>query len=389
MFLDFEKDRITITFGVDAKIKENEYSIKIYAKNISENLQKKLVAKTKTYPLKKGKENEHYLDIGYVFYIEVAKKIAGNSYLPNQIEFSFGILIGDKETKVNGEFKVHFVRYIPKIMDIKGWVNGAKLQRIWFTKGKNSDKKNVNPEIDVITWKWITEESTEVKEEYEEFLYDTKNSLGDSNVAWSNSVQKLLQSEIRKMIADGRVVLPTKGNPSTSFGVDSKQIIIGSKGEKMPLYEKYYFSSKSFSGVWDLGKHYLRDSIDDFVAAIGSFNYHVLAKGKLEFVDWGGKPKIGRDNSIRVNVEKLIFYVKDEFEFEDKSKTPENLGYWKITNGGKDIKVEVTEPSNTKEYFHLVNKDYRDYRNDVNMGYDFHLYSTLHEDNTSYLNFYL
>ena len=296
--------------------------------------------------------------------------------MPNVIVFSFSILIGRNENESQGECKVHFVRYIPKLLNIKGWTNAENLQKIWFTKGNNENKKNVNPELDAITWEWITSESSEVNEEYLEFLNDNKIQLDSIALIRNNNVQTALKNEINKMVTAGLAEIPTAVKPKIKFGTNSNQIV-NNNNEKMPLFEKYYYNSKSFSGIWDLGKHYLRDGIDDFIAAIANFNFHVFATGNLEFVEAG----YITSEHIKVNVTKLYFYVKDSFDFidDDPNASSQPLGYWKISEDGSTVEVEKDSPSNRNEYFEVTNKSYRDYRDDHSKGYDFYLYSTLHE----------
>jgi hypothetical protein len=383
--LAYGKETALITFQVTKTLKATKYAIKVYAKDHLTLQEKKLVHTTNQLPVNKDTENEKEIPIDYIFYNSAAKKIVQNGSLPNQIEFTFGVLFDDgKESIVSNSCLVHFVKFIPKLLGIKGWVNGESLQKIWFTKGLNSNKKLTDPELNAITWNWIVNESLEVKEEYEEFLNDTKNNLNTSNMLYSSNIQNSLVQEIRKMITDGYTSMPTESNPTVSFGTQSN-IIIYYKNEKIPTFEKYYFNSKSFSGAWDLGKHYIREGIDDFIAAIANFNYHVFAMGNLKF----HKGKILKD-SVEANVTKLVFYVKDAFDFvdDDASEPSQPLGYWKISETGTQVSVVKDKPSDIKNYFEVTNKSYRDYRDKHNMGYDFYLYSTLNEVSVN-LSFYL
>ncbi len=383
--LAYGKETAVVKFMVTKKMKVTKYAIKVYAKNHLTAQEKKYVYTTSQFAVDKDKENEKEIPIDYIFYNSSAKKIVQNGALPNQIEFTFGILFDNgTESPVSNTCLVHFVKFIPKLLNIKTWSNGEYLQKIWFTKGLNTDKKLRAPELDAITWDWIINESSEVNEEYIEFLNSTKASLNDSNLVYSNSVQNSLIQEIKKMATDGYAIIPTENNPITTFGTQSN-IVIDYKSEKMPIFEKYYFNSKSFSGIWDLGKHYIRDGIDDFIAAIANFNYHVFAIGNLKFI----KGKILKD-SIEVNVTKLVFYVKDAFDFVDDnaSEPSQPLGYWKISENGTDISVVKDKPSDIKSYFEVTNKSYRDYRDEHNKGYDFYLYSTLNEVSVN-LSFYL
>ncbi|MCX8533186.1 DUF6402 family protein [Chryseobacterium luquanense] len=381
LFLDFENDKINMTFHPVPKSKAKKYKVKIYAKNLSEKLEKVHVYTSKDWDLKKDVENSHDFTINYVFYNQVAKKIQKKQYLPNKIELFFSVVMNENELVANNSFIIHFVRYIPKLLNIKGFVNGEKLQKTWFKEGNNSNKKFVDPKLDAVTWEWITQESSEVNSEFGDFHSETTSKLRQPNSAWSNKIQESLQGEINKMINDGIVIKPTKGNKTTTFGVTDTNIL-DYNGEKVPKYEKYYFNSQPFNGNFDLGIHIIKEGIDDFIAAIANFNYHVFATGKLEYID-----RLLMDDYIRIKVEKLHYYVKDGFDFvDDNPKKPSQpLGFWKVCNDGKTVEIQREEPDSDlkKEYYVVTNKDYRNYRDDHKKGYDFYLYSTLHTENVN------
>lgn len=378
IFLEFENDNLTVTFHPIPDSKATKFKLKIYAKNVIENLEKKHVYTSNEWDLLQDKENSHNFSIDYKLYNLIAKKVVGSGFLPNQIELYFSIEVDGKEYEVQNTCKVHLVRYIPKLLNLKGWENGEKLQKIWFTKGNNSDKKKVNPELNAVTWDWIISESSEVNNEFNKLHNETRIALNQSNSLWSNNVQKALQNEIAKMFTEGFAIRPTKNNKTTTFGT-SLDNIVEYRGEKIPQFEKYYFNHKAFSGFWDLGWHYLVDGIDDFIAAIANFNFHVYATGELKYIE---RSFDFLDDYITVKVNKLHYYVKDAFDFVDDnpSEPSQPLGYWKVSEDGTTVEVERSAPSNKKEYFEVTNLDYRNYRDDHKMGYDFYLYSTIHEE---------
>ncbi|WP_298547670.1 DUF6402 family protein [uncultured Aquimarina sp.] len=373
MVLDFGNDKAYVKFTPEKDVKATSYTIKVFALNKTDGGTKKHVYTSKSYTLNKKGENRWYKVIDYSFYNAVAKKVASSGkVLPNIIEFSFKIVLDDEEEEVPDIYEVHFIRYIPALMSIKGWTNAVNLQKIWFTKGKNDDKKSVDPEIDAFTWSWVVAESSQVNGEYEEFFRDTKNEL---DAYFNNNVKKALKGEIRKMIPKGLATLPDASNKTTSFGTFDTAIETY-RSEKMPKFEVYYFNSKPFSGFWDLGLHYAFDGIDDFIATLANFNYHVAAKGQLEY-DAGG---MFSSPSTKIKVQELAFFIKDNFDFvdDDPNEPSQPLGYWKIKSK-TELEVERSEPSNVGDYYEVTNKSYRDYRDVHNMGYDFHVYSTLNK----------
>ncbi len=369
MKLEFEKDEVKITFTPEEGVKKKTYKVNVYAQNKTDGGGKKLVYTSKAFNLiKEG--NLYRIWIDYVLYNIAAKKIvkSGKS-LPNIIDFSFKILIGETESEIQNTVTVHFVRYIPKLLNILDFKNGEKLQRVWFTKGNNIDKKKVNPEVGIITWNWATAESAQVKGEATEFIADTYSSLSSY---FNNKVKSSLKGEINRMIAEGLTSLPTPNNPKTTFGITDASII-NYKGEKLPKYEKYYFNSKPFSGFWDIGLHYAFDGLDDFIASLANFNYHMFATGELVY-DQGNR---FFSPSIKIKIKQLGVYIKDSWDYIDKPNEPsQELGYWKIKDDNT-VEIKRSEEGDSS-YYHVTNKSYQDYRNDHGVGYNYYLYSTIH-----------
>ncbi len=386
MTLPFEQDQWVTLIKLSGE-GFTDYFINVYGKDKVNGGSKMLVHVSELYPLGNSDEFdiEYKLTVDYLFYNEVAKRIAKNRSLPTQIEFSLEIEVGieDEDGKTSTEkeqveetLTVHFVRYVPKILNILGWTNGEKFQRIWFTEGSLIQREKEAPKLNAINWSWIITNSDEAREEYIEFKDDTVNDL---MALFDNASKRSVRSEIQKMINEGLTQLPTKENPKTNFGVYDEEIITKKSkrfpdGEEMPKFEKYYFNSKAFGGAFDLGKHYIRQGrkMDDFIAALATFNYHVLASGYLSYKEGG----YFTSDYTEITITHLGFYVKDSFDFiDDDPNTSQPLGFWKIVD--KETIDVKKDPDNKAEYYEITNKTYRDYRDDHKMGYNFHLYSTI------------
>ncbi|GAA0872269.1 hypothetical protein GCM10009117_14160 [Gangjinia marincola] len=368
MVLEFEQDEARIEWEPDASVTADIYQVKVYAQP-KDGGSKSLVHTSQEFELGTGK-HLYRLTIDYMYYNRAAKATAtGSGPLPNILEFSFAILIEGEETEVADVVEVHFVRYVPQLMGIKGFSNAEGLQRIWFTRGSNINKDSVDPEIDAVTFSWATSESSQVRTEANQFIRATENALN----AWTNTAPKRsLKAEINRMVTDGKMSLPASQGSKTSFGVTSKAIITH-RGEKMPEYEKYYFNSKSFSGFFDMGVHFMTDGLDDFVASLANFNFHMYAKGELVY----NEPGLISNASVQVNVKQLGIYIKDSYDFidDDPSAASQELGFWRIDSRDA-ITIERTR-DNPSGFFEVTNKSYRDYRDAHQMGYNYHLYSTV------------
>lgn len=385
MTLEFEEDKVNLFFEIDTE-GAKAYHVNIYAKDKSNNGSKKKVHTSEKYLLA-GKDNHYWIVMDYIFYNKVAKIVATSGKpLPNKIEFIFELEVeiqsdnqcATEKEELSDTLTLHFVRYIPKLLNILGFSNGEYLQRLWFTLGKNIDKKAEGPQLEAVEWDWAVSESSQVKGEYNDFLTETGMELRKSTLIFNNNVQESLKSEVNKMIDEGLVSLPTKNEPDQPFGVIDPTVLTH-RGEKMPKFEKYYFNSKSFSGALDLGLHYTFDGLDDFIAALANFNYHMFAIGMLKYNTNGWLT-----DTIDINVQQLGVYIKDSFDFidDDPNADSQPLGYWKIIEQNK---VEIERKTSEKpKYFEVTNKSYRDYRDDHNMGYNYHLYSTIKLKNTNY-----
>ncbi|WP_271785206.1 DUF6402 family protein [Aquimarina algiphila] len=370
MVLDFEQDNVYVKFTPEEYVETKTYRVNVYAKNKSDGGNEKLVYTSPSYTFKSCEENSWHIVVDYMFYNAVAKKVATSGKpLPNIIDFSFKILIGEDEEEVPGMYSVHFVRYIPQILNILGWHKGENLQRIWFTKGSNTETNIVDPLLNEIKWDWAMSESSTAKADFKNFFVRTSSYLNDNYFLTKNKIRSSLKNEINKMIDQGLVTLPIKGGKNQPFGSSSSKIV-SHNNEQIPEFEKFYFNSTTFDAdptSFDLTKHFLIDGFDDFVAALGSMNFHVFAIGELEYKEGFFS------NSIKIKIKKIGFYIKDSFDFK---REKEALGYWKIIDQ-KTMEVERS-PIKVEEYYEIQNKSYRDYRDTHNKGYNFFLYSDVH-----------
>lgn len=374
MVLDFNNNRAAIRFEPEEGVNAEHYRIKIYARDATGRGYIRHVYTTREHRLQTG-ENIWNINISYISYNTIANRIKDREqqFLPNIIELSFKTLIDEEESAIDDVLTVHFVRYVPELLRTRGFVNGETLQNVWFTRGNNINRNLVDPELEIIDWNWVMSESNEARSEYEEFLQDTVSKL--RRIGTGRGVKTSLRQEIRKMISDGLCSLPTSSNPRVNFGTfanDIENVNTQDGMERMPLFEKYYFNSKSFDGVFDLGFHYLNDGVDDLVSTLANFNFHVAARGQL----------IYQRNRVKIKISELAFYAKDSFDYIDREGLPsQNLGYWKIDNNQTvTVRIRYPEPTYDSEgnyYYYITNRDFRDYRNDCNMGYNYLLYSTL------------
>ncbi|QAR30762.1 hypothetical protein EQP59_05120 [Ornithobacterium rhinotracheale] len=252
--------------------------------------------------------------------------------------------------------KVHVVHYIPQVMRAQNpsWEVAAKLQDRWF-KGNASSEPWKNPVIFKNLLDWILKYSR-VKDVYDEIiteLWKTDNAI------------KELKKMIKQMTTDSNVnlKLPSKRGEKSYFGVYSSDIKSyqgvkqpklnnDKRTENMPLFERFYYQSKSYEIS-------LFEPLDDLTGALASFSFRVIGIGSIT----------NTGNGYLVDITKIGIYIKDSFDFITDG---ESLGYWSII----DNNVEKLNPFNS-DYYKITNNSYQKYRKDYGKGMDFNLYSDI------------
>jgi len=271
-------------------------------------------------------------------------------------EFYLSIKIGNGKYRdfsiENGyRLRIHAIRFVPGVCEAKGWEQALNAQLHWFENVGNPDMNNVHPLLNTYDLSWAKGFSRALQE-----YNDLKNTKWKSAPAIAS-----LQREIEKMITDNIVSIPTSDN-STVFDPFSDQIVFATtdlvpSGQHMPRFEKYYYQFLNHETDTD-------DDIDDLTATLGSFNWHVAAKGTLTYID---------GVTMKVKIEQIRIYIKDNFDFVDGGSFlgAENfLGEWSFISN--EVAIDLITPYG---YYNIYNEDYRDYRNDIGNGYDHYRYS--------------
>jgi hypothetical protein len=376
---EFSNDRLEFTMIINRALVNKKAQIDIIAEALSPASSSKYIIHQKFF-----KTNQeifmYFFECKYYIYDRIAKQLVGeNNKLPTQINIYMKLSIFDDENNLLAEkdcedfYRIHFIRYMPDLMDLKKWYVAKNLQNIWFSSKKNDDftKKNPGPLVDQIEWRWIMK----FPEVAYEFLKLDKNQI-----ALSYKIQGNIRTEIDKMIKFGCAELPTEEKRETKFGyfgnryreIDERKKTKWT--EDAPLFENFYHTNHDFND-WDLGQQYIQNfGADESLAAIGQFSFHVYATGTLKYIS---------ANKTEVYIESLVYYLWDRFNFtNDKGKPDECLGLWKIKdkdNGENDFTVYIPQitPDKTGKY-EVTNNCYNSYRDDHQMGGDFVVYSTRH-----------
>lgn len=272
--------------------------------------------------------------------------------------------------------KIHVVEYVTKVMLSQEypWKHAVALQKEWF-QGEASENPWENPVLGKIEMDWVLS-FDRVKD-----VYDNLNK----DLWKSNNAIKELKRMIQRMSTDSNIKnfkLPDKGKTVT-FGVSDATFVSyenvkqpkikdKEKTEKMPLFERFYYQSKSYEIS-------IREPFDGLTGALGSFSFRVIAFGEIT----------KNEQNYKIKISKIGIYIKDSFDFL-KADKKENLGSWNIYRNS--ITYDLMYPS--EEYYRIFNQTYRDYRDDYkkfsNKGKDFNLYSDIKyidKNFTFYANF--
>lgn len=257
----------------------------------------------------------------------------------------------------NGAYlKVHLVRYIPGVIRHLGWQNGAALQDAWFARvGSQNPTVNV-PITNVIKMDWV-------------LGYPRAKNVYDTLVIqkiWANAAGKnALVNEIKKMIIDRILVIPSVENQAVQFGVFDAQIVTISN-KKIPKFDKYHYQERSFiENAFDAND----EDLDDLYAALANFVFRVVAGGIIA----------RRKNHYSITITRVGVYVRDSFNYIDEGWNQimsQPLGYWDI----------VSNKASTKKgdgFRYINNESYNKYRTDYNKGGDFIVFSDIKTINTS------
>lgn len=389
--LEFSNDRLEFTMIINRALVNKRAQIDIISEALEPTPSSKYIVHRNFFKTKQ--ENFiYFLECNYYIYDRIAKQLVGeNNKLPTQINIYMKLSIFDDENNLLAEkecedfYRIHFVRYIPDILNLKKWYLAKNLQDIWFCSDVNTNyrDKNPGPLVDQIEWRWIMK-YPEVANEFLKFDDQQRNPLFKKKKDLESNIRR----EIEKMIECGYAKKPTKEDPEQDFGYfgdDYRKIGRYKKtygDEDAPLFENFYHSNYEYD-KWDVGQELVQNfGVNEFIAAIAQFSFHVYATGKLRYISEG---------KTEVFVESFVYYLWDRFNFtNDPEKGDEELGLWKIIeteNGKNDFKVDIPIMTfdETGKY-EVTNDSYNNYRRDHKMGGDFSIYSTRHVVKLYYTN---
>jgi hypothetical protein len=222
---------------------------------------------------------------------------------------------------------------IPVIMDSKGWNNGAKLMRTWFSRPATSYPSYGPPETSTIRMDaWV------LKFPKAKLVYDR---LVREKI-WANpAAQAQLES-----------VLQRKGffdKPSNM----SRSNRVGDLGLPVEIQDADHINFRSVT--FDI----LGDPLDDMFAALANFNLRVVVSASVEPLD--------NTRSIfdeyRVTIDEVGVYVADSYDFVG----PQELGFW----DDSDNSAGKSPLSGTR----VTNADFRAWRTANGKGGDFLVFS--------------
>ena len=249
------------------------------------------------------------------------------------------------------ELKIHFVIFIPEVLDKLKWIHAAKAQRDWFNNIGNNYPWESAPRLNYYEFDWALG-FERFKSHFEKHYQSYKSE---------ESVNQL-KEEIKKMVKEKYIVLPDASNIETSFGIfenDTKLVetkIYPKELNKrethclVPLFDKFYYSSLKL-----YEESIINPELDDLYGAIANTSIRIVASGILKF----------ENNKVNVFVNRIGFYIKDGFDFVGDQFF--GLGNWS-KNGVSTKKLKNVS---------IDNKSYRNYRKDTGMGQDFYAYSTV------------
>ncbi len=355
MILQFETNRITLNFFPELEIKQKQYIIKAYAKNPDINSDKKLIYTSDSFKIK-PKKNAYFLDVDYWYYTRVAKYLNNSSdSLPIRIDFYFSICIGDEENEIPNPYRVHFIKYIPELLEIAGYKQAKKAHSMWFRLPAEDNADIAEPVINLIDFTVLLHNSSNFKYIYQKHLEKIITLISTAN---RNDVKKSLANQLQKFIdINTQEIAYSFGNTDYKF-TDSNDLLV-------PVFDTFYFYEAQ------LQKQLVNGIDDEMDGLLFSDCYlRVIALGKI----------IKKKTHLGIRVERLGFYLKDQFGFSEYNDEV-SLSYCEVID--KEKVVFSREPIINNESFKITSASYQNYRKDHELGGDFNWYSNIHFEEVS------
>ncbi|MCC6126980.1 MAG: hypothetical protein IT426_18635 [Pirellulales bacterium] len=223
------------------------------------------------------------------------------------------------------------ITIIPSIMRRKNWLNGARLQDIWFSQPANASPAAGTPETQTIRMDSWALTFSRCKQVYDAMI---RNRVWRSEEGRKNIGKWLSQS--------GRLSMQRQ-----SFG---------NLNQSVPALNREFIYESPVGSLFD--------SLDDMYAALGKFNLRVVVAGSVSGLTM---PTVSsRRSRFLAQIDRVGIYIFDSFDFNGFQP----LGFWSAVY--QDVSVA---PSTG--YDLVQNSDYRDWRAKNNRGGDFYVFSDL------------
>lgn len=349
----FNQKNIFSTFNFTENALKKNCDITIYSSDTNEEIIKKTIKITKIDELIE-------LDLNKLF--QKSNLLVNNFKIKVTVDKEKYSSTSNSEIIKNWEvLKIHYVIFIPEIMNKLKWYNAEKVQKEWFNNNGNNYPWESEPRLNFYDFNWALE--------FDRF----KKHFNKNFDTWKSEKSiNSLKVEIHKMIKEKYVIKPNSTNTETTFGIfenDNKLVDIIIKPEELnyketkcmvPLFDKFYFSSlKPFE------ESKLNAELDDLYGAIANTNIRIIASGFLKF----------ENKKIFVYLKKIGFYIRDGFDFVGD----QSLGNWHKNGVSTNIFKNLS----------INNESYRNYRKDTGKGQDFYVYSTVKYFNVNNFKFEL
>ena len=242
------------------------------------------------------------------------------------------------------------IKNIPGIMRANGFVQGAQLMDIWFSRPAIAVPHYTPPVSSIIKMDWV-------------LSFDRANDVYQDiidNKIWVNPAAK---AEIKKML-DRTILLPV--------GVRVK---FGPQTGPMDQVDEDYINHRPVDG-WEHG-------IDGLTAALGRFDLRVLIAGTVEpgVLDrWAPATSPydvypHKQEAQIVNITDVGVYVADSYDFDGLQA----LGIWNEDNNTASMNyLRADETMRGREANQFVNNyDFQEWRKANNRGGDFRVFSDI------------
>ncbi len=355
MVLEYKSNDIIISFIAEQGISVSHYKVKTFARNPNSNAPKQCVYTSNEIPLQPN-ENRYFIAIDHWFYHQVAGRLRStNSPLPNWLEFSFSILIGEEEVTIQNVYHISIIHYLSELLKLNKFKFGPPLLDEWFLADENDEKDALPPKLNALNYSLFLQANPSVKQAHNQFIERIVRNLTSSA---TNEIKTKLIEKIGQLHQKDLIKIPSSTNTKTTFGSVSEELVFD-EYQQVPQFHIFSFYEQDFAD----SQIYLHECIDGL--RLTNMSMHATASGELEY----------NQGNVIIHVKNLNIYLKDAYTFDYDDEV---LAKYAIPQ--KNVIQTESMIYKKNDVYSITQNEFTTYRDIHQKGGDYFYFSTLHSN---------